>query len=95
MAHLVGTVDLGDVGHEVEDAAGVAPFLKNVSRNSEKSKKNPNNDLNGRERSLARTLSYQLTSLMKFSFRAMPALASKMEEAGWPLRSEETISSSV
>jgi hypothetical protein len=40
-------------------------------------------------------LSYQETSLMKFSLRAMPALASKMEEAGWPFRSEETISSSV
>jgi hypothetical protein len=44
---------------------------------------------------LLTSLSYQLTSLMKFSFRAMPALASKMEEAGWPFRSEETISSSV
>lgn len=38
---------------------------------------------------------YQDTSLMKFSLSAIPALASKMEEASWPLRSEETISSSV
>jgi hypothetical protein len=37
MAHLVGTVNLGDVGHKVEDTAGVAPLLFNLlAKNPEK-----------------------------------------------------------
>jgi hypothetical protein len=91
VAHLVGTVNLGDVRHEVQDTAGVAPLHQKISKTSQMivvmTRK-----VGGL---LLTSLSYQLTSLMKFSFRAMPALASKMEEAGWPFRSEETISSSV
>jgi hypothetical protein len=40
-------------------------------------------------------LSYHETSLTKFLFREIPALASKMEERVSPFKSEETISSSV
>jgi hypothetical protein len=35
MAHLVGTVNLGDVGHEVQDTAGVAPLYQEVSKTSQ------------------------------------------------------------
>jgi len=90
-AHLVSTVNLGDVGHKVQDTAGVAPLYQKVSKYSPKKI----NDQEGQKRRRLTSLSYHETSLMKFSFRAMPALASKMEEAGWPFRSEETISSSV
>jgi hypothetical protein len=91
MAHLVGTVNLGDVGHEVQDTAGVAPLYQKVSKPSQMIMV-----MTRKVRELLITsLSYHETSLMKFSLRAMPALASKMEEAGWPFRSEETISSSV
>lgn len=84
----MGAVLLGDEGDEVEDTAGVAPLVivpfGVLARCFEVRKV--------RER-VRKT--YQDTSLMKFWFRAIPALASKMEEALWPLRSEETISSSV
>jgi hypothetical protein len=36
MAHLVGTVNLGDVGHEVQDTAGVAPLCRKLSVNIQK-----------------------------------------------------------
>lgn len=41
------------------------------------------------------SLSYQETTLMKFLFKAIPALASKMEEWVLPIMSLETTSSSV
>jgi len=41
------------------------------------------------------SLSYQDTSFTKFSERAMPALASKMDVRGSPMKSEDTTSSSV
>ena len=80
----MGTVLLGDVGHEVEDTAGVAPLLFSCQQIV----------LEVKRQEVIITLSYHETNLMKFSFRAIPALASKMEEAGLPLRSEETSSSS-
>jgi hypothetical protein len=80
---LVGAVLLGDVGHEVKDTARVAPLVIVPDRALE---------AYSECRKVGKT--YQETSLMKLSLRAIPALASKMEEAGLPLRSEETSSSS-
>jgi len=82
---LVSAVLLGDVGHKVEDTAGVAPLCE---------KKLVIQHIAQICAPFNIPLSYQETSLMKFSLRAIPALASKMEEAGLPLRSEETSSSS-
>ena len=41
------------------------------------------------------SLSYQDTNFTKFLFKAIPALASKMEVRGSPKKSEDTTSSSV
>ena len=86
MGDLCVAVNLGNVGQEVEDTAGVTPLV--VVFEEIVSKKYLN--IEGRKMDL-----HQETSLTKLSLSEIPALASKMEDSLAPHMSEETISSSV
>ena len=94
-------VDLGHVGNEVDDAAGITPLQREKKGRGSASAPRAHGDAAAahqrvpqlqRERT---SLSYHDTSFTKVSFREMPAPASKMLECESWMKSEETTASSV
>jgi hypothetical protein len=100
---LLSSINLGDVGKEIEDTAGITPLVvvPKMTKKSvyffgmfqEQKMYMQNSSMKQQEQEIVET--YHETSLTKFLLREIPALASKMEERLSPFMSVETTSSSV